>query len=110
MTQTVFLSGINDDTEVLAKLFTLVYHLGMIPYYIYHCDSVKGLERFIVPIEKERRIVTDLRKRLSGIAVPRYVIDVPGKGKIDIPLGFWGEMDLKSCSDYEGASIKLKNL
>ena len=110
MTQTVFLNGINDDTEVLAKLFTSVYHLGMIPYYIYHCDSVKGLERFIVSIEKERGIITDLRKRLSGIAIPRYVIDVPGKGKIDVPLGFWGEVNLASCSDYEGTTIDLENL
>lgn len=110
MTQTVFLSGINDDVEVLSKLFKSVYHMGMIPYYIYHCDSVLGLERFIVPIEKERQIITELRRRLSGIGVPKHAIDVPGKGKIDIPQSFWENVDLSSCFDYEGTKINLKNL
>ncbi len=110
MTQTVFLNDINDSVEVLAKLFIAVYHLGIIPHYLFHCDKVGGLERFIVPLEKEREIVTELCKRLSGIAIPRYAIDVPGKGKIDIPLGFWEGVDLTNCSDYEGTTINLVNL
>lgn len=110
MTQTVFLNNINDNVEALFKLFTSAYHLGIIPYYIYHCDSVRGLEHFVVSIEKEQQIVTELRCRLSGIAMPTHVIDVPGKGKIDVPLGFWSSVDLSSCSDYEGTIIDLKNL
>lgn len=110
MTQSVFLNGINDSVEVLARLFTSIYHLGMIPYYLYHCDSVRGLERFIVPLKKEQQIVTELRKFLSGIAVPTHVVDVTGKGKIDIPLNFWGNVDITTCSDYEGKNIKLITL
>lgn len=110
MTQTVFLNGINDSVEVMATLFISIYHLGMIPYYLYHCDSVRGLERFIVPLKKEQQIVTELRKRLSGIAVPTHVVDVTGKGKIDVPLDFWEGVDLTTCSDYEGRHVNLINL
>lgn len=110
MTQSVFLSGINDSVEVMARLFTLIYHLGVIPYYLYHCDSVRGLERFIVPLKREQQIVTELRRRLSGIALPTHVVDVTGKGKIDVPLDFWEGVDLAACSDYEGKHITLINL
>lgn len=110
MTQTVFLSGINDKVEVLSRLFRSIYHLGMIPYYLYHCDSVRGLERFIVPLKKEQKIVTELRRGLSGIAVPTHIVDVPGKGKIDVPLDFWKNIDLTSCSDYDGTDINLTNI
>lgn len=110
MTQTVFLNGVNDEVKVLSRLFMSVYHLGMIPYYLYHCDSVRGLERFIVPLKKEQEIVTELRRSLSGIAVPAHVVDVPGKGKIDVPLGFWKNIDLTSCSDYDGTDIDLINI
>jgi len=64
--------------------------LGIRPYYIYHCDLVKGAEHFIVPIEKEIRIMTKLRKNISGIAFPFHLIDTPnGFGKIPLPLDFW---------------------
>jgi lysine 2,3-aminomutase len=110
MTQTVFLNGVNDDMDVLKKLFKTIYHIGMIPHYLYHCDSVRGLERFIVPIKKEQEIVTELRRRLSGISVPTHVVDVPGKGKIDIPKNFWRGVDFTSCSDYDGMEIDLTDI
>ncbi len=88
--QSVFLKGINDSYETLEKLFTKLSELGIRPYYIFHCDLVKGIEHFIVPIEKEIKIMTKLRKNLSGIAFPFHAIDAPkGFGKIIVPLKFW---------------------
>lgn len=49
----------------------------------------------------------DLRSRLSGIACPTYVVDVPGHGKIPIPLGYWGNIDLSQCKDFKGQGIFL---
>lgn len=89
LSQTVFLKGINDNVEALYSLFKKIYHSGIMPYYLYHCDRVEGLEKFEVEIEKERAIVTELHKKLSGISCPTYVIDVPnGYGKIPVPLDF----------------------
>ncbi len=85
LSQSVFLKNINDNTEVLYQLFKRLYHLGVMPYYIYHCDKVKGLERFYGDIENEKKIMTALRKKLSGIACPLFVEDIEnGYGKIPI--------------------------
>lgn len=107
LSQTVFLRGVNDDVDVLADLFRSLYYLGVIPYYIYRCDYVRGLERFVCPIEREQRIMTELRRRLSGIAVPTYVVDVPGRGKIPVPLAFWDGTDLSHCRDFDDQVVAL---
>lgn len=107
MSQTVFLKDINDNTEILDKLFREIYFLGVIPYYIFRCDYVKGLESFVCDIKKEQEIMTELTKKLSGIAVPKHVFDVPGKGKIPIPLNFWKKIDLSRCSDFEDKEVLI---
>ncbi|MDP2816525.1 MAG: hypothetical protein Q8O19_07590, partial [Rectinemataceae bacterium] len=107
LSQSVFLKDVNDNETVLETLFKKLYYLGVVPYYIYRCDYVKGLERFVCDMEDERRIMTSLRERMSGIALPTYIADVNGIGKIPVPLGFWDMTDLKYCRDYTGATIQL---
>ncbi len=107
LSQTVFLRGINDDMGVLGQLFRELYYLGMIPYYIYRCDYVRGLERFVCDLAVERKIMTELRKTLSGIALPTYVVDVPGMGKLPVPLEFWDVPNPEQCRDFDGNIISL---
>ncbi|MDP3957494.1 MAG: radical SAM protein [bacterium] len=107
LSQTVFLKGVNDDEGILRKLFESLYHAGVVPYYIYRCDYASGLERFVCSIQDERRIMTNLRRNLSGVAVPTYVIDVLGKGKIPVPLEFWDGVDLSQCKDFNGERILI---
>ena len=100
--QTVFLKGVNDDYDILYDLFTGLFEVGVRPYYIYRCDPVPGALHFQVEPERERRIMTDLRRSLPGLACPTYVIDAPeGSGKIPVPLDFW-EYDTESYTDFEG--------
>ncbi len=107
LSQSVFLKGVNDSYPVLFSLFSILPALGIHPYYIYHCDPVKGAEHFLVPLKKEIAIMTKLRANLSGIACPTHVIDTPnGSGKIPVPLNFW-QFDQKSFADYEGKLINL---
>lgn len=107
LSQTVFLKTVNDNEETLEELFKKLYYMGVTPYYIYRCDYVKGLEQFVCDIELEREIMTTLHKRMSGIALPRYIVDVEGVGKIPIPLGFWDMPDVTRCRDYQGKIIRL---
>lgn len=107
LSQSVFLRGINDNFDTLSRLFREIYFLGIIPYYIYRCDYVKGLEEFICDIKKEQEIMTELTRRLPGIAVPTHVFDVPGKGKIPVPLDFWDGVDLSKCRDFEDGEILI---
>ncbi|PIP04064.1 MAG: hypothetical protein CO088_02460 [Candidatus Yonathbacteria bacterium CG_4_9_14_0_8_um_filter_46_47] len=107
LSQTVFLKNVNDEEEVLEGLFKKLYYLGIVPYYIYRCDRVAGLERFVCDIGREREIMTALHKRMSGIALPSYIVDVEGTGKIPVPLDFWDVPDLGHCRDYNGIVIRL---
>ncbi|MDO8588810.1 MAG: KamA family radical SAM protein [Armatimonadota bacterium] len=100
--QTVFLKDINDDYDVLYALFSRLVEIGVRPYYLYRCDPVAGVGRFRVDFRTERAIMTRLRKNLSGLACPTYVIDTPhGSGKIPVPLGFW-DVDDSKFRDFQG--------
>jgi len=105
--QSVFLRGVNDNYETLHELFTRLLDMGVRPYYIYRCDPVPGAMHFIVDFEVERAIMTRLRKTLSGLACPTYVIDAPdGSGKIPVPLDFW-DADVSKYTDFEGISHRI---
>lgn len=85
MNQAVMLAGVNDDPAVLAELCEGLIDRRVKPYYLHHTDPVTGNAAFRVSIERGLQIVADLRTRVSGIAMPRYVIDPPdGSGKVDV--------------------------
>ncbi len=77
LTQSVLLSGVNDDADVLAELFRKFINLGMRPYYLHHPDQARGAMHFYLPQEKGLEILRSLRDRLSGWALPHYVVDSP---------------------------------
>jgi lysine 2,3-aminomutase len=53
--------------------------------YIFQCDLVKGVEHFRTSVDKGLSIMEYLRGRVSGLAIPHFIIDAPeGKGKIPI--------------------------
>lgn len=107
LSQTVFLRGVNDSFETLYNLFSQLIENGVKPYYLFRCDPVKGAERFQVPFKKEVEIATKLRKELSGLANPLYVIDTPcGSGKIPVSLLFW-QYDKSFYLDFNGKKIKI---
>jgi lysine 2,3-aminomutase len=89
LSQSVFLKGINDKVSILEKLFEELSALGIKPYYILHNDEPKGTKHFTVDFKKEIKIMTELRKRVSGLVCPMYVYDDPNeKCKVLIPLDF----------------------
>ena len=89
LSQSVFLKGINDQVSILEKLFEELVALGIRLYYILHNDEPKGTKHFTVDFKKERKIMTALRKRISGLAYPTYVYDQPeGTCKVPLPLEF----------------------
>lgn len=107
LSQTVFLKGINNSYDTLKELFEKLYWNGITPYYIYRCDYVQGLEHFVCDMQEEIEIMTELRKNLSGIAYPTYIVDVEGKGKIPVPLNFWKTNEISTCTDFENQQIQI---
>jgi EF-P beta-lysylation protein EpmB len=79
LNQAVLLKRVNDSVEVLAELSERLVDLGVIPYYLHQLDRVAGAAHFEVPVEDGLRIVEELRRRLPGYAVPRYVREIAGE-------------------------------
>ncbi len=80
LNQTVLLAGVNDATETLAALFEGLLDLQVRPYYLHHPDLTVGTQHFRVSLDRGLALVRALRGRLTGLAWPTYVIDIPGGG------------------------------
>lgn len=78
--QTVLLLGVNDDAEVLAELFRTLITWRVRPYYLHHCDPVEGAAHFRTPLHRGPALLASLRGRVSGLALPQFVVDAPGGG------------------------------
>lgn len=78
LNQAVLLRGVNDSVESQAALWERLVDLRVMPYYLHQLDRVSGAAHFEVPIDEGRQIMRELRARLPGYAVPRYVQEVPG--------------------------------
>ena len=86
VSQSVLLKGVNDDAESLASLMRAFVETGIKPYYLHHPDLAPGTAHLRVSIEEGQAIMRALRGRLSGIAQPAYILDIPG-GHGKVPLG-----------------------
>lgn len=83
LSQTVLLRGVNDRVEVLAELFERLIDVRVIPYYLHQLDRVAGAMHFEVAPADGLKLIQQLRARLPGYAVPRYVREIPGEpGKV----------------------------
>jgi lysine 2,3-aminomutase len=78
LSQTVLLSGVNDDAAVLDSLMRDLLRLGVKPYYLHHPDLAPGTGHFRVSLEAGKAIHAELSRRLTGIGAPAYVLDIPG--------------------------------
>lgn len=78
LNQAVLLRGVNDTADAQSDLSQRLVDLRVTPYYLNQLDRVRGAAHFEVSIERGREIITELRRRLPGYAVPQYVQDQPG--------------------------------
>ena len=85
MNQSVLLAGINDDADVLEKLFRGLVRARVRPYYLLTADPVRGTGHLRTPLAKGIAIMERLQGRLSGIALPKFICDTPaGRGKVPV--------------------------
>ena len=86
VSQSVLLKGVNDDAETLVALMRAFVEAGVKPYYLHHGDLAPGTAHWRVPIAKGQELMRLLRARLSGLATPSYMLDIPG-GRGKVPIG-----------------------
>ena len=84
--QSVLLRGVNDTAQALEDLFRAMIAVRIKPYYLHQLDPAPGTARFHVPIDEGRRLLEALRGRVTGLAWPTYVLDIPG-GFGKVPIG-----------------------
>ncbi len=86
ISQSVLLKGVNDDAGTLEALMRSFVEARIKPYYLHHGDLAPGTAHWRVPIARGQELMRRLRARLSGLAMPAYVLDIPG-GRGKVPIG-----------------------
>ncbi len=79
----------------------------MKPYYLHHADLAPGTAHFRTTIAEGQALMRALRGRLSGLAMPTYVLDIPGAhGKVPVGpvyLSDGGGSEVLTIEDPDGA-------
>lgn len=86
MNQCVLLRGVNDDAATLERLFRGLVRARVRPYYLLQADPVRGTSHLRTPLSTGLSIMAQLQGRLTGIALPKFIVDTPG-GKGKVPVG-----------------------
>jgi len=86
MNHTVLLRGVNDDAATLTELFRGLVRERARPYYLLQTDPVRGSSHLRTPLDTGIRLIGELQGRLSGIALPKLIVDTPG-GFGKVPVG-----------------------
>lgn len=92
--QTVLLRGINDEAAVILDLMKQLLAMRVRPYYLLQADLTLGTDHFRTPIKTGLEILRNLRGFVSGLAVPTYVVDLPGGGgKVPLYPGYMQHLE-----------------
>lgn len=86
VSQSVLLKGVNDDAGTLADLMRAFLRNRVKPYYLHHPDLAPGTAHFRLSIARGQALMAQLRRTISGLGQPTYILDVPG-GASKAPLG-----------------------
>ncbi|MBM4462071.1 MAG: KamA family radical SAM protein [Chloroflexi bacterium] len=110
--QSVLLRGVNDSVETQTKLCRELLKIKVRPYYLFHADEVQGTEHLRTTIETGIQIIEGMRGHTSGLAIPTFVVDLPGGGgKVPLQPNYLvsktdGEFVLRN---YEGRTFTCRD-
>ena len=79
LNQAVLLRGINDSVEQLKALSETLFQAGILPYYLFTFDPVKGAAHFDVPDSEAKQLIQQLQAQLPGYLVPKLAREIPGQ-------------------------------
>lgn len=79
LNQSVLLRGVNDSSDTLAELSTVLFDAGVLPYYLHLLDPVAGAAHFDLREAGALLLHAELQARLPGYLVPRLVREKPGR-------------------------------
>ncbi len=83
--QSVLLQGVNDSPDVMRRLLHGLQKIAVRPYYLFHCEPVRGCLHLRTSVAAGLALMEELRRDCSGLALPQYVADLPGEaGKVPL--------------------------
>ncbi len=91
--QTVLLRGVNDAMPVLQETLYALLSSRVRPYYLFHCDPIRGSAHLRTSVDEGLELMRQLIGHTSGMAVPKYVIDLEGGGKIPLWPAYVEQLD-----------------
>jgi len=86
LSQSVLLSGVNDDPATLGELMRAFVANRIKPYYLHHADLAPGTAHLRPTIARGQELMRALHGRYSGLCQPTYALDIPG-GHGKSPIG-----------------------
>ncbi len=110
--QSVLLAGVNDSLDVMKALVRGLLKIKVRPYYLYHCDDVKGTAHLRTSVRRGLEILEGLRGHTTGFAVPTYVVDAPGGGgKIPLMPNYLVSQGEKAIvlRNFEGVLVSVED-
>ncbi len=110
--QSVLLRGVNDTVETQMKLCHDLLRIKVRPYYLFQCDDVEGTEHFHTPLGTGIKIMEQMRGHTSGLAIPTFVVDLPGGGgKVPVQPNYILSQteDEFILRNYEGRIFRHRN-
>ncbi len=108
LNQCVLMRGVNASLPTLQVLFQSLYENGVIPFYLHHPDWTPGTFHFRVSVQQGQDLMRELRGRVSGPALPSYVLDIPqGLGKTSLLDGSVEKIDEYRSTSLIGAIYEL---
>lgn len=110
LSQSTLLKGVNNDAKVLEQLFRAFTAMKVKPYYLHHPDLAPGTGHFRLTIKEGQELTAQLQGKMSGIAQPHYMLDIPGGfGKVPVGQKWISESkDGYDVTDFKGETHKYK--
>ena len=78
--QMVLINSVNNHPAIVQALSRRLLFLRARPYYMFQCDPSLGTDHLRTSIKNSQWIQKSLWGVLSGLAVPRLAVDLPGGG------------------------------
>ncbi len=110
LSQSTLLKGVNNDATVLEQLFRAFTAMKIKPYYLHHPDKAPGTSHFRLTVKEGQELTSALQGKMSGIAQPHYMLDIPGGfGKVSLSKSRVEENgDGYEVTDYQGGKHRYK--
>jgi lysine 2,3-aminomutase len=109
--QSVLMRGVNDSVETMLRLCHGLLKMSVRPYYLFQCDPIHGAEHLRTNVWTGVEIIEKMRGHTSGLAIPTFVVDTEGGGKVPMNPNYlmYATEDSLVLRNYAGKIFNYRN-